>query len=125
MQVWEQLATLKANYGRQHDEASVATVKAIQEGFIPPTINLDEPDPECDLDYVPKVGQKLHIRAAVKNSMGFGGQNAVVAGSAVIPGFPGFYVTLFQMPAGVAAGRAPVSLRINGLTSNTVMMNTR
>ncbi len=57
---------------------SVSLVKAIEESFVPPTINLDEADPECDLDYVPKVGQKLEIRAAVKNSMGFGGQNAVV-----------------------------------------------
>ncbi len=57
---------------------SVATVKAIQEGFVPPTINLDNPDPECDLDYVPNKGVSMRVRAAVKNSMGFGGQNAVV-----------------------------------------------
>ncbi len=57
---------------------AVATVKAIEEGFIPPTINLEHPDPECDLDYVPNVGVRTTIRAAVKNSMGFGGQNAVV-----------------------------------------------
>lgn len=54
-----------------------------------------------------------------------GGQNATVAGTTVIPGFPGFYVTLFQMPAGVAAGNAPVTLRINSLASNTVMLPTR
>jgi uncharacterized protein (TIGR03437 family) len=54
-----------------------------------------------------------------------GGQNAPVAGTTVIPGFPGFYVTLFQMPAGVAAGSAPVSMRINSLTSNTVQLPTR
>jgi 3-oxoacyl-[acyl-carrier-protein] synthase II len=58
---------------------SIAVVKTIQEGFIPPTINLDEPDPECDLDYVPKVGISMPVSAAIKNSMGFGGQNAVVA----------------------------------------------
>lgn len=52
-----------------------------------------------------------------------GGQNAVVAGSAAIPGFPGFYVTLFQMPSGVAAGNAPVVLRLNSLTSNTVQLS--
>lgn len=57
---------------------SIATIKGMQEGFIPPTINLDNPDPECDLDYVPNVGIQAPIRAAVKNSMGFGGQNAVV-----------------------------------------------
>ncbi len=57
---------------------SVASVLAIYDGFVPPTINLDNPDPECDLDYVAKVGVKMSVRAVVKNSMGFGGQNAVV-----------------------------------------------
>ena len=57
---------------------SVATVLAIRDQWFPPTINLENPDPECDLDYVPKVGSAGRIRAAVKNSMGFGGQNAVV-----------------------------------------------
>jgi 3-oxoacyl-[acyl-carrier-protein] synthase II len=57
---------------------SVATVLSIRNGFIPPTMNLDEADPECDLDYVPNKGIDFDIRAAVKNSMGFGGQNAVV-----------------------------------------------
>jgi len=54
-----------------------------------------------------------------------GGQTAVVAGTTTIPGFPGFYVTLFQMPAGVAAGNAPVILGMNSLASNTVMLPTR
>jgi uncharacterized protein (TIGR03437 family) len=54
-----------------------------------------------------------------------GGQNAPVAGTTTIPGFPGFYVTLFQMPAGVAAGNAPVSMKINSLTSNTVLLPVR
>ena len=58
---------------------SVAAVLALREGFVPATINLDEPDPECDLDYVPNVGIEMPLRAALKNSMGFGGQNAVVA----------------------------------------------
>jgi 3-oxoacyl-[acyl-carrier-protein] synthase II len=57
---------------------SVALVLAIKDGFVPATINLSECDPECDLDYVPNVGISMPIRAAVKNSMGFGGQNAVV-----------------------------------------------
>ncbi|HTX74519.1 MAG TPA: beta-ketoacyl-ACP synthase II [Rectinemataceae bacterium] len=56
---------------------SVATALAIHESFVPPTINLDDPDPECDLDYVPHKGIAMELRAAVKNSMGFGGQNAV------------------------------------------------
>jgi uncharacterized protein (TIGR03437 family) len=54
-----------------------------------------------------------------------GGQTAVVSGTTTVPGFPGFYITLFQMPAGVAAGNAPVVLRINNLTSNTVMLPAR
>lgn len=54
-----------------------------------------------------------------------GGQAATVAGTTVVPGFPGFYVTLFQMPTGVAAGNAPVVLRINSLSSNTVMLPVR
>lgn len=57
---------------------SIATIKGIQEGFVPPTINLDNPDEACDLDYVPWKGIEMPIRAAVKNSIGFGGQNAVV-----------------------------------------------
>ncbi len=55
---------------------SVATVLAIKHGIIPPTINLDEPDPLCDLDYTPKVARKRDIRYAVKNTFGFGGHNA-------------------------------------------------
>jgi 3-oxoacyl-[acyl-carrier-protein] synthase II len=57
---------------------SVASVLAIRDGFVPPTINLDNPDPECDLDYVAHKGIAMELRAVVKNSMGFGGQNAVV-----------------------------------------------
>ncbi|MBM3755917.1 MAG: hypothetical protein FJW38_18270 [Acidobacteria bacterium] len=54
-----------------------------------------------------------------------GGQTATVAGSTVVPGLPGFYITLFQMPRNVAAGNAPVQLRINSVASNTVMMPVR
>jgi len=54
-----------------------------------------------------------------------GGQNALVAGTTAIPGYPGFYVTLFQMPSGVAAGNAPVVMRINSLASNTVLLPVR
>lgn len=57
---------------------SVALVLTITEGFIPPTINLDESDPECDLDYVPNKGISMPVKVAIKESMGFGGQNAVV-----------------------------------------------
>jgi len=55
------------------------TVKAIKEGVLPPTINLDNPDSECDLDFVPHLSRKKEIRAALSNSFGFGGVNAVLA----------------------------------------------
>jgi len=51
---------------------------ALKEGFLPPTINLREPDPECDLDYVPNKGRKQDIEYAVSNSLGFGGHNAAL-----------------------------------------------
>jgi 3-oxoacyl-[acyl-carrier-protein] synthase II len=57
---------------------SIAGILGMNEDFIHPTINLDNPDPECDLDYVPNHGIQMPIRAFIKNSMGFGGQNAVV-----------------------------------------------
>lgn len=50
--------------------------KAIQTGVVPPTINLDEPDPECDLDYVPHTAREMPVHAIVNNSFGFGGHNA-------------------------------------------------
>jgi len=55
-------------------EAAVC-VLALKEGLIPPTINLDQPDPECDLDYVPHTARPARIRAALSNSFGFGGTN--------------------------------------------------
>ena len=56
--------------------SAVACVLAIRDGVVPPTINLDHPDPDCDLDYVPHVARKLPVRAAMVNGFGFGGQNA-------------------------------------------------
>lgn len=57
---------------------TAGVVGMIQKGFVSPTINLEVRDPECDLDYVPGRSRKLEIRTAVKNSSGFGGQNAVL-----------------------------------------------
>ena len=57
----------------------LATVLALDKGVVPPTVNYLGPDPECDLDYVPNTARSLPIRAALKNSFGFGGLNAVLA----------------------------------------------
>src|SRR4051812_23715393 len=57
---------------------SVICAKTIQTGRIAPTINLDEPDPECDLDYVPHVARSAKVRTVLSNNLGFGGQNAAV-----------------------------------------------
>ena len=59
--------------------SALAVVKALHEGVIPPTINLDRQDPECDLDCVPKVARRARVRAALANGFGFGGQNVVAA----------------------------------------------
>jgi 3-oxoacyl-[acyl-carrier-protein] synthase II len=56
----------------------IFTAKTLQEGLIPPTINLDEPDPKCDLDYVPHQARRSNIRFALSNSFGFGGINASI-----------------------------------------------
>jgi 3-oxoacyl-[acyl-carrier-protein] synthase II len=55
---------------------SVITALAVYRNLIPPTINLDEPDPECDLDYVPHKARDMRVTVAMKNSFGFGGHNA-------------------------------------------------
>jgi 3-oxoacyl-[acyl-carrier-protein] synthase II len=55
---------------------SVITVLTIQHGLLPPTINLDTPDPECDLDYIPNAARRADVRYALTNSFGFGGTNA-------------------------------------------------
>ena len=62
---------------------AVACVKTIQTGVVPPTINYAEPDPECDLDYVPNQARELRARCVMSNNLGFGGQNASVVFRAV------------------------------------------
>jgi 3-oxoacyl-[acyl-carrier-protein] synthase II len=57
---------------------SVVSVKTIQTGMIAPTINLTEPDPDCDLDYVPNQARSAKVRTVLSNNLGFGGQNASV-----------------------------------------------
>jgi 3-oxoacyl-[acyl-carrier-protein] synthase II len=58
-------------------EAIIATI-ALKEGYLPPTINYQNPDPECDLDYIPNKGRKTDAKYAISNSFGFGGHNATL-----------------------------------------------
>ncbi len=58
---------------------AVATVKTIETGIIPPTINYENPDPECDLDYTPNKAIEYPVKVAISNSFGFGGTNACLA----------------------------------------------
>jgi 3-oxoacyl-[acyl-carrier-protein] synthase II len=57
---------------------AIFCVMAMNEGIMPPTINLEHPDPECDLDYIPHTARKKELRYVMSNSFGFGGQNAVL-----------------------------------------------
>jgi 3-oxoacyl-[acyl-carrier-protein] synthase II len=57
---------------------SVISVKTIQTGSVAPTINLQEADPDCDLDYVPNQARSLKVRTVLSNNLGFGGQNASI-----------------------------------------------
>ena len=58
-------------------EASICTL-AIRNGIIPPTINYEYPDPDCDLDYVPNKARQVDINYALSDSFGFGGHNSVL-----------------------------------------------
>ncbi len=57
---------------------AIISVFSIKDGIIPPTINYQTPDPECDLDYVPNEAREQEINAAMSNSLGFGGHNATI-----------------------------------------------
>jgi 3-oxoacyl-[acyl-carrier-protein] synthase II len=60
----------------------IISLMAIREGVVPPTINYETPDPQCDLDYVPNAARDKKVRTILTNSFGFGGQNiALIAGA--------------------------------------------
>ena len=56
----------------------IASLKCIREGVIPPTINYENPDPECNLNYVPNEAQRISVKTVLSNSFGFGGQNSSI-----------------------------------------------
>jgi 3-oxoacyl-[acyl-carrier-protein] synthase II len=58
---------------------AIASILALKEGIVPPTIGLKEKDPDCDLDYVPLVARKAEIKLALSENLGFGGHNACLA----------------------------------------------
>jgi 3-oxoacyl-[acyl-carrier-protein] synthase II len=57
---------------------AVFSLLAMERGEVPPTINYDEADPDCDLDYVPNQGRQAKVNVAISNSFGFGGTNATL-----------------------------------------------
>ena len=61
----------------------ITCVMAMRRGVLPPTINYQTPDPDCDLDYIPNVARERRVRHCVSNSFGFGGQNISLVVSAV------------------------------------------
>ncbi|MBR1869756.1 MAG: beta-ketoacyl-ACP synthase II [Bacteroidales bacterium] len=66
-------------FGATGAAEAIATVLALQEGVVPPTINLDAPDPECDLDYTPNEAVRTDLTLGLSDSFGFGGHNACIA----------------------------------------------
>jgi 3-oxoacyl-[acyl-carrier-protein] synthase II len=65
-------------WGAAGGAEAIATIKALQTGVVHPTVNLETPDPECDLDYVPLVAREVAVEVAMSNSFGLGGQNASI-----------------------------------------------
>lgn len=57
---------------------AIISILAIQHGYLPPTINYETPDPDCDLDYIPNQGRKMKVQSVMSNSFGFGGHNATL-----------------------------------------------
>jgi 3-oxoacyl-[acyl-carrier-protein] synthase II len=56
---------------------------AVQQGILPPTINFETKDPDCDIDMIPNIAREVNIKAAISNSFGFGGQNGALVFSKV------------------------------------------
>ena len=77
------ISSTKSMHGHMFGAAgaaeAVATVLALCNGIVPPTINLDNPDPECDLDYTPNTAKKAALTLGLSDSFGFGGHNACIA----------------------------------------------
>ena len=57
---------------------AIISILAVVENVVPPTINYDDPDPDCDLDYIPNEARDITVNFALSNSFGFGGQNATL-----------------------------------------------
>ena len=77
------ISSVKSMFGHMMGAAgaieAIVCCKVINEGIIPPTVNLENPDPECDLDYVPHIARTGDVKIAISNSFGFGGHNSVLA----------------------------------------------
>ena len=77
------ISSIKGSVGHMLGAAgaaeAVASVLALKNGIVPPTLNLVEPDPECDLDYTPNAAVKADLTIAISDSLGFGGHNGCVA----------------------------------------------
>ena len=66
-------------FGATGAAEAIATIMTLKEGIVPPTINLDNRDPECDLDYTPNTAVKSEVTLGISDSFGFGGHNACIA----------------------------------------------
>ena len=63
---------------RSCTSSTAGTLLAMRDGVLPPTINVDEPDPNCDLDYVPDIGRKVHVELTIANCIAFGSKNSAM-----------------------------------------------